>query len=175
MVFLGYDLSRQCVTHYFSVCRSILSKTDQCKAIEWMQQNMVKRHSRRQLLTNRNGILPAQIPTGMPFRCIAAHLHPWLGSSKSIWPVNLSDEVLVWLSVWSEVLRICIWSSWCYCHLISCFIKIHNGLPFWCLFTQVVLERRPLSGYNSLLFFTHVDSFNILNLKVETGNVPKHI
>jgi len=43
MVFLGYDLSRQChsVTHYFSVCRSILSKTDRCKALEWTQQNMV--------------------------------------------------------------------------------------------------------------------------------------
>jgi len=30
---------------------------------------------------------------------------------------KLCDEVLVWLSVWSEVQMICIWSSWCYCHL----------------------------------------------------------
>jgi len=28
---------------------------------------------------------------------------------------KLSDEVLVWLSVWSEVQIVCIWSSWCHC------------------------------------------------------------
>jgi len=34
---------------------------------------------------------------------------------------NLSGEVLPWLSVWSEVQMICIWSSWCHCHpIISC-------------------------------------------------------
>jgi len=44
---------------------------------------------------------------------------------------NLSDEVLVWLSVWSEVQMVCIWSSWCHCHpIISCFIKIQNGSAF---------------------------------------------
>jgi len=37
---------------------------------------------------------------------------------------KLSDEVLVWLSVWSGVQLICVWSSWCHCRLISCFIKI---------------------------------------------------
>jgi len=42
-----------------------------------------------------------------------------------------SDEVLVWLSVWSEVQMICIWSSWWHCHcIISCFIKIYNGSAF---------------------------------------------
>jgi len=44
---------------------------------------------------------------------------------------------------------ICIWFrlSCCHCHLIiSCFIKIQNGLPFWCRLTQVVLENRPLNG-----------------------------
>ena len=29
---------------------------------------------------------------------------------------KLSGEVLAWLSVWSEVWMICIWSSWCQCH-----------------------------------------------------------
>jgi len=44
---------------------------------------------------------------------------------------KLSGEVLAWLSVWSEVQMICIWSSWCHCHpVISCFIKIENGLTF---------------------------------------------
>jgi len=29
---------------------------------------------------------------------------------------KLSDEVLSWLSIWSEMQMICIWSSWCLCH-----------------------------------------------------------
>jgi len=41
-----------------------------------------------------------------------------------VWLV-ISDEVLVWLSVWSEVQVIYIWSSWRHCHpIISCFITI---------------------------------------------------
>jgi len=44
---------------------------------------------------------------------------------------KLSDEVLAWSSVWSEVQMICIWSSWCHCHsIISCFNKMHIGLTF---------------------------------------------
>ena len=31
---------------------------------------------------------------------------------------KLSGEVLVWLSVWSEV-QTCIWPSWCHCHSLS--------------------------------------------------------
>jgi len=51
-----------------------------------------------------------------------------IGRQESIRPVKISDEVLAWLSVWSEVQMICIWSSWCHCQtVISCFIK-----PFWC-------------------------------------------
>jgi len=47
---------------------------------------------------------------------------------------------LAWLSVYSEVQMICIWSGWCLCHpIISCFIR--NGFTFWCRLTQVVLER----------------------------------
>jgi len=38
---------------------------------------------------------------------------------------KLSDEVLTWLSVWSDL--ICIWSNWFHCHaVISCFIKIQS-------------------------------------------------
>jgi len=45
---------------------------------------------------------------------------------------NLSDRVLAWLSVCSEMQMICICSTWCHCHpIICCFIKIQNGLPFW--------------------------------------------
>jgi len=56
------------------------------------------------------------------------------------------DEVLAWLSVWSEVQMICIWSSWCLWHpVISCSSRIQNGLPLWCRLTQVVLEKRPVN------------------------------
>jgi len=48
--------------------------------------------------------------------------HCRLGVRKSIRPVKLSDEV--WLSVWSEVQIVCIWSSWCHC-----IPKPHNLLP----------------------------------------------
>jgi len=51
-----------------------------------------------------------------------------------------------WLSVWSVVQMICIWSSWCHCYpIISCFSKLQNGLPFWCRLTQVILEKRLLN------------------------------
>jgi len=39
------------------------------------------------------------------------------------------DEVLVWLSVWSQMQIISIWSSWYHCHpIISCFITILTWL-----------------------------------------------
>jgi len=54
----------------------------------------------------------------------------------------MSDEVLAWLSVWSEVQMMCVWSSWCHCHrIISCSSKIQNGLPFSCRLTQVVWKK----------------------------------
>jgi len=37
---------------------------------------------------------------------------------------NLSDEVLAWLSVWSEVQMTWVWSRWCHCHpIISALAK----------------------------------------------------
>jgi len=55
---------------------------------------------------------------------------------------KLSDEVLAWLSLWSEVQLICIWSSRCHRHpIVSYFTKILTGLAsFWCRLIQVVLE-----------------------------------
>ena len=62
----------------------------------------------------------------------------------------LSDEVLAWLSVWSEVHVVCIWSS-----LYHSIPKPHNllphlnpdwFLPFWYQLTQVILKKRPLNG-----------------------------
>jgi len=85
---------------------------------------------------------------------------------------NLSGEVLTWLSVWSEVQMICIWSSWYHCHpIISCCSKIQNGLPFWCRITQVVLEKRLLNGCSSstLLYFSRVLCFLPCTLCLVSG------
>jgi len=67
----------------------------------------------------------------------------WLGGRKGIWPVKkLSDEVMAWLSVWSKVQMICIWSSWCHCHQsYVALLKSRMVLPFSYRFTKVVLEK----------------------------------
>jgi len=62
--------------------------------------------------------------------------HCWLGVRKSIRPVKTSDVVLVWLSVWSDVPVICIWSSWCHCHPTSC-----ASLKSRCRLNHIVLEK----------------------------------
>ena len=50
-------------------------------------------------------------------------------SGRALACKKLSEEVLVWLSVYSKVQMISIWTSWCHCHpIISCFIKIQTGL-----------------------------------------------
>ena len=64
----------------------------------------------------------------------------WLGSWKSIGPVKtLSDEVLAWLSVWSEVQMTYLWFSWCHCHPIRMLYCTATSL------SKVVLEKRPLN------------------------------
>jgi len=72
---------------------------------------------------------------------------------------KLIEEVLVWLSVWSKVQVICLWSSWCHCHpTISCFIEIWMNLSFLVLASaifcpttdQLSLEKRPLNGCLSI-------------------------
>jgi len=67
--------------------------------------------------------------------------------------LKLSDEVLMWLSVWSEVRIVCIWSSWCHCHpqTPSSLASLKSRLvwPFRYQLTQGVLEKRPLNGCSS--------------------------
>ena len=74
--------------------------------------------------------------------------HCWLGVRKSIWPVkNLSDEVLAWFSVCSEVQMFAYGpadATTTPSFLPS--LKCRLVLPFWCWLTQVVLEKRPLNG-----------------------------
>ena len=65
----------------------------------------------------------------------------------------LSDGVLAWLSVWSEV-QTCIWPSWCHCHLLSlASVKCRLVLPFWCRLTWVVPDKGPLNGCLCVYFF----------------------
>jgi len=59
---------------------------------------------------------------------------------------KLSDGVLAWLSVWSEV-QTCIWPSWCHCHSLSvASVKSRLVLPFCYCFARVVTEKGPLNG-----------------------------
>jgi len=60
--------------------------------------------------------------------CLQGLWRCWLSGRKDIQPAK-NWVVRYWcgylLSVWSEVVMICIWSSWCQWHpIISCFIKI---------------------------------------------------
>jgi len=72
--------------------------------------------------------------------------HCWFGGRKGIRPAkNLSSEVLVWLSVWSEV-QTCLSPSWCHCHSLSlASVKSRLVLPFWYRLTRVVPEKGPLN------------------------------
>ena len=71
---------------------------------------------------------------------------------------KLSDEVLVWLSVWSEVQIACIWSSRCHC-----IPKPHNLLPHlnpdWFYLSGTGIHRlcwrRSLNGCSSSSSSSH--------------------
>ena len=73
--------------------------------------------------------------------------HCWLGGRKGIRPVKkLSSEVLVWLSVWSEV-QTCILPSRCHCHSLSlASVKSRLVLPFRYRLTRVVPDKGLLNG-----------------------------
>ena len=61
---------------------------------------------------------------------------------------KLSDKMLAWLFVWSEV-QTCIWSCWCHCHCHSLplpSVKSWLVLSFWSQFTLVVPEKGLLNG-----------------------------
>ena len=86
----------------------------------------------------------------------------------TIWGVylfRLSDDMLVWLSVWSE-LQI-------FLHLvqlkplpslnpiISCLI-VRLVLPFWYRITQVVLKKRLLNGLVVVVSFSIIMLFHLI-------------
>ena len=68
---------------------------------------------------------------------------------------KLTDEVLMWLSVWNEVRIVCIWSSWCHCIPKPHHLLLHLN-PDWFYFSgtcfQVVVEKRLLNGCSSSAF-----------------------
>ena len=88
----------------------------------------------------------------------------WLGIRKSIWPAKeFCDGVLVWLSIWSKMQIVYIWSSWCLCipkprqsSSVASF-KSRLDLPFWYRLTQIVLDKRSLNRCSSS---THTHTFN---------------
>ena len=51
--------------------------------------------------------------------------------------------------------------------IITCFIKIQNGLPFRCWLTQVVREKRPLNGYNVVQLCTYLFLIFLLTHKFD--------
>jgi len=64
-----------------------------------------------------------------------------------MWLVNINDENTPWLSVWSEVETVRVWSSRCHYHpktpssLSLASRKSRMVLPFWYQLTKVVLKR----------------------------------
>jgi len=71
------------------------------------------------------------------------------------WQEGIRPVIIEW---WCAGMVICLQQGANYFHMvqlmplppiISCFIKIQNDLSFWCLFIQVVLEKRRLNGCSS--------------------------
>ena len=76
----------------------------------------------------------------------------------------LSGEVLVWLSVWSEV-QTCIRPSWCHCHSLSlASVKSRLVLPFWYWLIRVVPENGSLNGRVCVFRFLVVCLVNRLDM-----------
>ena len=80
----------------------------------------------------------------------------------------------VWLSNWSKVQMIYIWSNWCHCqpHHLSRFHKnIQNCLDLWCQLTQVIVEETVFLSttcnvYSILLscWYAHYVNYWVLNI-----------
>jgi len=58
-----------------------------------------------------------------------------------------------WLSIWSEVQIICIWSGWCHCHpVVSCFIKIQVYQLLLVISWTVGLSTGPSETHSHIRF-----------------------
>ena len=91
--------------------------------------------------------------------------HCWLGVRKSIRPIKIEWWGAGVVSIRSEVQMLCIWSSWCH-PIISCFIKIQNGLTF------LVPAYRGCPGKETIelvsVYCINFDRQNTVNLALET-------
>ena len=88
-------------------------------------------------------ILPSIFGVGVAFRALTL-LVGWQEGHPAC--KKLSGGVLAWLFVWSNV-QICIWPSWCHCHLLSlASVKSRLILSFWYRLTWVVPDKGPLNG-----------------------------
>ena len=83
---------------------------------------------------------------------------------------KMSEEVLAWLSIWSEVLT-CIWPSWCHCHSLSlASVKSRLVLPFWYRLTRVVPDKQRAVKQVCVCVCVNV-SFNIALICCDSWDV----
>ena len=89
---------------------------------------------------------------------------------------KLSDGVLAWLFVWSEVQTDLHMVQWMPLALtISCFSKIQiEILPFWYRLTRVVPEKGPLNGCVCVCVWCYCCSFQVCNKAGEVHCFVNH-
>ena len=101
--------------------------------------------------------LQTSTPASYSARSASLPLSPSAPSSPS---VNIAPIYYIWnwltdkvsASAWNKVRTICIWSRWWHCHpIISCFIKIQTGLPFWHSKKRLCLNKCLLSESGSMI------------------------
>jgi len=109
------------------------------KCLSWWPAKSIKTHG---------AILTLQVGNCNCLQCFDAD--GWVaGRASGLW--KLSGEVLAWLSVWSEVQMICIWSRCFHCHpIVSCSGKIQTAWSFWYKL-QKVLELWLLDLCNGIV------------------------
>jgi len=84
---------------------------------------------------------------------------------------KLSDEVLVSLSVRSEVQMICIWSSCCHCNpVICCFIKIQIDFAFLVLAYPGCPEKEAIKRVSACLPAKSVNRVLALESRCKCSN-----
>jgi len=74
-----------------------------------------------------------------------------IGLEEHLAIIKLDDEVLAWLSVWSEEQMICIWSSYSHCHKQLLNVCLSMLLAGVCMqIFQKVPQRKPSVATTSL-------------------------
>jgi len=115
--------------------------------MQWLP--VIREHSIIQcLLSTAATLMQANSCCFSSDNCLVTLWHCWLGVRKSTRPAR---NWVAWLSVWSAVYMICMWSSCWHCHpIISCFIKIQIDLTFLVLAYPGCPEKTRLNGCMSV-------------------------